>query len=220
LILCGQLLYGQALLIILFGDKLSTETFQLGIDFDISASDFTGIDNNGLLWGWGAGAFGEIRFANRWSLQPALMLKTPAGATDITEDGTGGIPDTIFETYTRTLRTSYITVPLPIKYSFGRVKIGLGPSIGYLVSGTERFEGTTPGGVNATFEQSAKDILNKWDAGVMAQLEFLFKPEQKMRSMRLSLKYYRGLLEVFSERPDDPVYNSIFKLTISIPVGG
>jgi len=36
----------QALLILLFGDKLSTESFQMGINASLSASTINGIDND------------------------------------------------------------------------------------------------------------------------------------------------------------------------------
>lgn len=38
----NQTAQSQALLIILFGDKLSTETFQMGINASLSASDLIG----------------------------------------------------------------------------------------------------------------------------------------------------------------------------------
>ena len=41
-----------------------------------------------------------------------------------------------------------------------------------------------------------------------------------MRSMRLGLKYYVGLTDIIKDNPGDSVTNSIFLLSLGIPVGG
>ena len=81
--------HSQALLILLFGDKLSTENFQMGINFSIALPNINGIDGTSINTGWAFGMFGEIKINETWSLQPELTLKTPGGAKDLPYIGTG-----------------------------------------------------------------------------------------------------------------------------------
>jgi len=51
-------------------------------------------------------------------------------------------------------------------------------------------------------------------------IDYFFKPEEDMKSLRLSLKYYYGLADVLKDNPSDAITNSIFMLSLGIPVGG
>ena len=48
--------HGQALLILVFGDKLSTEKFQVGINADLTWTNATNVDNSKVRLGWLFGA--------------------------------------------------------------------------------------------------------------------------------------------------------------------
>ena len=61
--------------------------------------------------------------------------------------------------------------------------------------------------------------LNRWDAGVTGIIDYFFKPEKNMRSLRLSLTYYYGLTDMLKDNTGDAWNNSIFLLSIGIPVG-
>ena len=75
---------GQALLIILFGDKLSTETFQMGINASLGYSGLNGtVGNADYRTDWAFGAFGEIKFNDMWYLHFDFTITTPAGADDV-----------------------------------------------------------------------------------------------------------------------------------------
>ena len=211
----------QALLIILFGDKLSTETFQMGINISGTGSNLNNVDDTKLRYSWGIGAFGEIRFSSKWYLQFDLTIKTPGGARDIP----GLIPgepilDSLFNDVQADLNTSYITLPILVKYRLGAFKLGLGPQFGYLTGASQVNSGKTLLGDDFTLNKNRKDDLNRWDAGVAASLDFYFNPKAEMRSMRLSLNYYRGLTEVLKDNTGDTVTNSILMLTLGIPIGG
>ena len=116
---------GQAILIILFGDKLSTEKFQLGINADLTWSDLSGISDTKMRMSWSFGAYGEIKLSNHWRLQPELTIKTPAGAKNLMAGAPGNpfvpVGDTLVDealaTGTITRSTQYITVPLIIQWS-------------------------------------------------------------------------------------------------------
>ena len=211
----------QALLILLFGDKLSTETFQMGINASLSASNITGIDNTNYRISWAFGAFGEVRFNDDWFLHFNLTIKTPGGAKNV-EPFDDFIPeiDTLVHDITIARTLNYITLPVFIKYRLGAVKLGFGAQVGYLTSASDIYEGYTFRDAALSMDRNIRDNLNHWDAGVTGILDYYFALEKNMRSLRLSLTYYYGLTDMLKDNTGDAWNNSIFLLSIAIPVGG
>ncbi len=211
----------QALLILLFGDKLSTETFQMGINASLSASNINGIDNTDYRISWAFGAFGEIRLSDDWFMHFNLTIKTPGGAKNV-EPFNEIIPevDTLTSDISVKRTLNYITLPVYLKYGLGHFKFGLGAQVGYLTSASDVYEGFTFLGDELTMERNVRDELNLWDAGVTGIIDYLFKPEAKMRSMRISLTYYYGLMDILKDNPGDAWNNSILMLSLAIPMGG
>ena len=211
----------QALLIILFGDKLSTETFQMGINASLSASNINGLNNTDYRISWAFGAFGEIRLNDDWFLHFNLTVKTPGGAKNVEgfEDLLPEI-DTLTSDITISRTLNYITLPVFIKYRLGAVKIGVGAQIGYLTSASDVYEGYTYRGDDLSMVRDIRDKLNHWDAGVTGIIDYFFAPAENMRSLRLSLTYYYGLTDMLKDNTGDAWNNSIFLLSLGIPVGG
>jgi hypothetical protein len=221
IILTVKIASAQALLIILFGDKLSTEKFQMGINADVSYTNLNGYDGTKYRWDWAFGAFGEIRLNDHWSLQPEITVKTPAGAKEIPGLNPGNpILDSLFNGVSVTRKMNYLTLPIYVKYKTGKFGFALGPQIGYLTGATDYYEGSTIVGDQFTLQKGVTGLHNRWDAGATVLLDFIFKPQKKMRSMRLGLKYYIGLTDIVKDNPGDAVTNSIFLLSLGIPVGG
>lgn len=212
---------GQALLIILFGDKLSTDTFQMGINASGSASTLTGLDQSAFRYDWAFGAFGEIKFSPDWFLHFDLTIKTPAGAKDVEPFmDPYDVTDSLFTGLNVTRKINYITLPVYIKYAVGSFKFGVGGQLGYMTSATDVYSGSTVLGDDFTMDRRVIDHFNRLDAGVTGMADFFFKPQEEMRSLRLSLSYYHGLLDVLKENDGKIVSNSIFLLSLAIPIGG
>jgi hypothetical protein len=211
----------QAILMLLFGDKLSTETFQMGINVAGTASDIAGLSDTKLRYSWAFGAFGELKFSDEWFLHFNLTIKTPGGAKNV-DPFNEIIPevDTLTRDITVKRTLNYITLPVFIKYSLRQFKFGLGAQVGYLTSASDVYEGYTFLGDELTMERNVRDKLNLWDAGVAGIIDFFFKPEANMRSMRISLTYYYGLTDILKDNPGDPWNNSILMLSLAIPMGG
>lgn len=212
---------GQALLMLLFGDKLSTEKFQMGINASGTYSNLIGLDNGDYRLDWAFGAFGEIKFSEKWFLHFNLTVKTPAGAKGVAPF-TEVIPEfeSLFTDYSITRKFNYITLPVMVKYKIGPVKAGIGAQIGYLTSAKDIYTGNTIYEDDFTMERDVTQYHNDWDAGLSAIIDYYFKPEKNMLSMRLGLKYYYGLTDIMKDNTGDAISHSIFMLTLGIPVGG
>jgi hypothetical protein len=211
----------QALLMLLFGDKLSTEKFQMGINASLSASNINGLSNTDYRISWAFGAFGEVKFNDDWFLHFNLTAKTPGGAKNV-QPFEDIIPelDTLTKDITITRSFNYITLPVYIKYRLGPIKVGVGGQIGYLTSASDVYEGYTFRDDELSMDRNIRDKLNHWDAGVTGIIDYYFNQEAKMKSMRISLTYYYGLMDVLKDNPGDPWNNSVFLLSIAIPMGG
>ena len=79
----------QILMVLLFGDKLSSESLQIGIKLDRAFTNLTELDGADMRSGWAFGAFGEIPLSARWSLQPELTMTTAGGAMTFVGDPPG-----------------------------------------------------------------------------------------------------------------------------------
>lgn len=213
--------HGQALLMILFGDKLSTEKFQAGINASVSASSIMGLRDTRFYYSWAFGAFGEIRFSDTWFLHFDLTIKTPGGARDVQPfKPFEPIVDSLFKDLNVNRNFNYITLPVLATYRAGAWKFGVGGQIGYLTSATDVYSGSTILGDEFTMDRSVVGYFNRWDAGLAATVEYSLAPELEMRSMRISLKYYYGLTDVLKDNDGDAWTNSILLLSFGIPIGG
>ena len=210
----------QALIVLLFGDKLSTETFQMGINASLSASTINGLNDVDYRISWAFGAFGEVRLSDDWFLHFNLTIKTPGGAKNVAPF----VPvppevDSLVTGLTVSRSLNYITLPVFIKYKLGSVKLGVGAQIGYLTSADDTYDAITFMGNDLSMVSDISSQLNRWDAGLTGIIDYFFKPDKNMRSLRLSLTYYYGLTDMLKDNTGDAWNNSIFLLSIGIPVG-
>jgi hypothetical protein len=218
----------QALLIILFGDKLSTEKFQLGINADLVFSSLTNTGEADPRFSWAFGAYGEIKLSDHWHLQPELTVKTPAGAKGMANTTPGspfsspsGDPtlDSIAAAGTVTRSANYLTLPLLVKYVTGPLHIGVGGSLGILTGASDELVSDAERGA-LNLNASNTDSLNTFDAGLVASLSYAFKPQLQMRSLRLDVKFYYGLTNTVKGHAGDAIRNWMLFVGLDIPVGG
>jgi len=211
----------QVLIALLFGDKLSSDTVQMGINIDGGRTSLSGLDDVDLRSNWAFGLVFEIKLKEQLSLQPELTIKTPGGAADVVPFLAPPSDWDDLTTSTTVERVlSYMTIPVFLKYHFGPVGVGVGPQIGYMLKGTDEYVGTVFDDDDLTLSRDIKDDVNRFDAGVAAMVEYSFAPEKKMRSLRAHVKYYNGLLDVVKDNPGDGVYNRVLLFGLSVPVGG
>lgn len=211
---------GQVLLGILFGDKIATERFRIGLNIGLNISGLSGHEDTSTKLGFLLGLTAEWKIANHIYLQPELLPFYRAGAAHL-PPGTSGLPPLLPDSLRDSQRKlSYFAIPVLAKYAFAgnRVHLGVGPQIGFLTSASDRFEGRTEGRRTNT-EVDIKDQLNSFDAGVSFQLELKIGPSPFSPS--LSARYYLGLTDTIKDNPsEDSVRNGIFSIFGSVPIGG
>jgi hypothetical protein len=223
----AEVAHGQALLVLLFGDKLSTETLQVGINADVGWTGQSGLLDSGTRFNWAFGAYAEIKLSDSWRLQPELTLKTPAGAEGLFA-GEAGNPfeptgnediDEVIETGRVERSLNYISIPVFAKYMVGPLGIGAGGYVAFLTGATDELTSDVDQGL-VRLNDSAKDALNTVDAGLIFNLDYSLKPEAAMRSIKINGKLYYGLTDTVTDNPGDAVKNWMLFVGLDIPVGG
>ena len=96
-----------------------------------------------------------------------------------------------------------------------RLHLGAGPQVGFLSGATDVYEGVIENRI--TVEDDIEDNLNSTDAGVTFHIEYKLK--EGPFSTSLNARYYHGLTDIIKDNPGDEVYNRIFSLSISVPMG-
>ena len=162
----------------------------------------------------------EWNLGGGWSFSPEVTFKTPAGSNGMS--GLWSERQDIVDSLSNpkeSARLSYVTIPLLVKYQISAFRIFAGPKVGYVVAATDNITGTGPYGARIDSEKLSFARINRWDAGVDVGLEYLIAPNLDMQSMRISLRYYQGFLDVY-HNDDVTTTNQGFYLNLGIPMGG
>lgn len=209
----------QPLIMLLVGDKIASDDFVGGITGGINLTGLSGIDNAKSQLSWSFGASLHWRLSDEWHFCPEVYFKSPGGADGLTGLYTAQPSiDTVLSDREEWTSTSYVAIPLIMKYRFDRFYVFAGPQISYLVAATDNISGTGPEGSAIVAEKSAFGRLNRWDAGFVGGAEILLVPRYGINSLRLGVRYYYGLMDVTKD--DVSNTNSGFSVNIGVPIGG
>lgn len=131
---------------------------------NISGKD--AIDNN-MLIGFHVGVFAEIRFNEKFAVQPEILYSAQGAKREGTRNVMG-----VNVTTNTTSKIDYINVPIMAKYYIApSFAVEAGPYVGFLMSA--KTEGTINSmGENVSIESDDKDFSNSIDFGVGAGASF------------------------------------------------
>jgi hypothetical protein len=212
---------GQALLVLLFGDKFASDNVQGGIKFDVAWTTLSGLSGAERLRSWDLGGFLEVKLNDRLSLQPEFTFKVPAGAQSLPFVPTGeAAVDSAFAASTDvtvTRKLGYVTIPLLVKVKWSRVQFSAGPQIGYLVKAEDHYLGTVTRENDLSYTKSIWSHTNPWDAGINVLGEFALAPSLGLRSMRIRVSWYHAIGDALA---DAPGINDTVALGFGLPIGG
>lgn len=136
-----------------------------GVNFaNISGKD---AENNKMLIGFHVGAFAEIKFNDKFAVQPEILYSAQGAEQEISQTMLG--VNTSSEV---TTKTSYINVPIMAKYYVApSFAVELGPYVGFLMSADAESKSTV-GSVTSETEMDLKDSSNSIDFGVGAGVSY------------------------------------------------
>ena len=208
----------QVLIAILFGDKLSSEKFELGIRLAGNFAGLTNITDSKTRRGLGFGLYGTIKMNEKFSLQPEFLFRSPMGAKGISPVLTGDPNlDPLIVDADVTTQLTYISIPVLAKYSFREnVSFGIGPQFGILTSAKNKYVAEVFEADDLVFNDNVKSQFQSFDVGLVFNLEFKL---QRKKGINVNLRYYLGLTDTIKNNPGDAVKNSVIQIAVGIPMG-
>ena len=210
---------GQILLGILFGDKLVSERFHIGLNAGLNVSNLSGVSDTDLKPGLMLGLVAEWRMGGRFYLQPELLPFFRAGAKNLpAPTGLPPLVDTLVTDRNNQRNLSYFAIPVLLKYAVmpHRVFVGAGPQVNFLLGATDVFSGVITNQFDIT--EDIEDRLNSTDAGVAFHLEY--KLGSSVVAASINIRYYLGLTDTIKDNTGTKVTNQVLSIFGSIPIGG
>jgi len=210
---------GQGIVLgMLFGDRLASETFNIGFEIGANLATVNGLDGASRAPGPLIGLFGSWRFSEHYHLFTGVLPLSSKGAAEaepIALDDPQLDPLVSAGRMDRDL--SYIDIPVIFQLAQrrdGGLRAGVGPQIGILLSAKDRYSGTTAQGTAAVIEKDIEDATERFDAGVAVDAEYRFSGFP----LAIGLRYYHGLTDV-TRGSGQATYNRVLSGSGRIALG-
>ena len=184
----------QVLIGYLFGEKLSTETFNLGFEVGANFSTLEGFADAQRVNRPVFGLFADWRFSEHFHLGGAFLPIAGRGAEGLAPAPTG---DPAFDSQTagHTMERSFDVIELSalIKWSPNQqegFRVGAGPALAFVTGARDRYQAVTPGGMGYTLERDVGHELPAVDFGVS------FEAEWRFPLLSIAARYTEGLTDM------------------------
>jgi len=224
-----QLMQGQVLLSILFGDNLNTDKLEFGMNAGFNLSNIRGIAESQGLNNWELGFYFDIHPKEKspWYIATGVYVKSNVGGKNIPLDYPGNrqINDSVYNGFVvadghveKRFNTFY--VPANIRYL---TKSGLfveaGAQIG-LVFKTHDIYTAEVDGETLKYEVTKGVVDNglyKWfDGGIDGGIGYRHTGSM---SWKIGVWYYLGLTNIYKNDLGYKAYNSSLYVLATIPIG-
>ena len=211
----------QAMWILIFGDKLSTEKLHSGVTVSVAGVDMYGFQNARIAPNWAIGGFMDFDlFKNKsFTFSFDFTFKTPLGARNIDNFLDDIINDSITLTKESVvLNNTAFSLPLYIKYRTDYIAFGAGFQMSLIYKAVFRYKAETDDKKKIDISKRVNKKVNKFDIGPFVMFEFFLKPSNHSSSLRLGMRYFYGLLRPV--KGDTGVHNATLMATLCVPIGG
>jgi outer membrane protein with beta-barrel domain len=195
MLLASRPCQAQVLIGFLFGEKLASENFNMGFEIGVNFATLSGMGEADRVRKTVFGLFADWRFSEHFHLGGAILPFAGRGATGLEPVPTGdpGIDgQTQGGTMARSL--SYVEVPVLIRWAPKRetgLRLGVGPSIGFVTGANDRYESVTAAGTPYVLERDIEGIHSP-DLGLSLDVEWRFP------ILAIAARYTHGLTDVVS----------------------
>lgn len=204
-----------AIFVLLFGDKVASETFHLSLDAGAGLSDLVGIEGGDLTPGFSFGMGGHLKISDRWSFVPEFKplglrgLRGVHSPIALPPEYAGSSPKS-------GLRMNYLDVPLLMQFRItDKIYVSAGPQISFLLSANQATAVTLSSGSAVTVDQDVKSQLNGYDVSAPVEIGYMLLGARNGKSIHLRLRYTYGFLNIFTS--GGSAHTSVFQLLLTLP---
>ena len=224
-----QMVQGQVLLSLIFGDKLNSEGVEFGMNGGFNLSYLRGIHGATGQNNWELGFYFDILLKEKspWYAATGVYVKSNVGGRNIPLDypGRRAINDTVyndFEELNGNIEKQFNTfyVPLNLRYlSKSGIFIEGGAQIGLVFKTHDIYNAEVD---DHTLKYDAKvgvkdNELHKWfDGGVDGGIGYKSKGKT---GWKIGVWYYVGLTNIYKNDLGPKAYNSSMYVLATIPIG-
>jgi hypothetical protein len=194
LLLAGGPARAQVLIGYLFGEKLSTPTFNMGFEVGANFSTLDGFDDAQRIQRPVFGLFADWRFSEHLHLGGALLPIAGRGADELAPVATG---DPAFDGQTAggSMERSfnYVELSALLKWAPEReqgFRVGAGPSLGLVTRAIDRYQAVTPSGTHYVLERDIGGQSPGLDFGLS------FEAEWRFPLLAIAARYTEGLTDM------------------------
>jgi hypothetical protein len=184
-------------MVTLFAAGAAAQGISVGVKAGINLANLTGDDagDTKMKVGYHVGGYAKISLTEAFSVQPELLYNA-VGAKD-SEDG-----------FDSNYKLNYVTIPVMLGYSFGKISVQAGPQIGFLTSAKVKVESGNDSG-----EVDIKDQLKGTDFGVNVGLGADFG------KLNAAARYCIGLSSIV-DSDNASVKNGVIQLSLGYKLFG
>ncbi|MBT8298529.1 MAG: PorT family protein [Maribacter sp.] len=187
-----------ALFALLFGDKVATENFNIGLEIGIPYATISSASGTSSKTGITFGIAGNIKLNDNWSLHPSAYFLSKRGgkfnqlsliSDDIELNGK-------FQNVPTKLTLNYIDVPVFLSYRFteSNFKLGIAPQISFNTGSEAVFTNA-----QGDFSYSVQDVTNSMDFGMIFQLGYIFYSNKFDKEIHMQLRYFQGFNDIYDD---------------------
>jgi hypothetical protein len=204
LILIAFILFTQytnaqaALFALIFGDKVATENFNVGLEVGLPFSSIENTADTSIKAGITFGIAGNIKLNDHWSVHPtAYFLSRRGGKFDALSLISDNLElNSLFENVPTELTVNYIDVPVFLNYQFtdSPFKIGVAPQISFRTGSQAIFSND-----QGDLDVSVKDVTNATDIGMIIQAGYVFYNKKFDKEIHIQLRYFQGFNDIYDE---------------------
>jgi Outer membrane protein beta-barrel domain len=208
------------------GDKAASEKLYFSLNFGLDFAYLVGSEVSSLFYpgrtgGFNIGLSATIRLTDRLSLVPEVVPFFPRGISEIPFNSTGdpGL-DAAFmgaEDLSTALALSTLDVPVLVKYRLGRLEVGAGPYVAFLIAARERYQADLETGETVRFSRDVSERYKKTDYGLAAEASWTVTKPRRGLGLVLHGRYEHGFVDVLRTSGPFGGRNSVWRFFVSFP---
>lgn len=207
----------QVLIGYLFGEKLASDTFNMGFEVGANFSNLDGFAESERMNRTVFGLFADWRFSEHVHLGGAVLPFAGRGAQGLAPIPTGD-PDFDRQTAGATMKRSlnYVEIPVLLKWAPQReqgFRVGAGPSFGLVTGATDRYACVSPAGLHYVLEHGIGGQLPVLDFGLSLDVEW------RLPMLSIAARYTQGLTDMSQEGSADAIHSRVLTGTGRIYLG-
>ena len=211
----------QALIALLFGDKLKSDKIKMGLFIGEQSSYILGAHTVGFRpnLSFTIGAYIDVKLEKneKWILQNYIVFKAPKGAAglDIEKEKLSFNPllDDNMNMIKRNI--TYFQFTPVMRYCFTPSwSIGLGPYVGLRMLARDTYSNRTDNGV-LNYRLRVTKVFSLFDFGTALDFQGRL---MKGKGLQINLRYEQGLINIYKKKFDKKGFNMAFHLGVGIPM--